>query len=221
MSDSPIAVDKTESGAHDQVTQIEPILQPLSEGNILKAAIDRAGHHDQTAASPSLLLPGSFNPVHDGHWQLHTIAEALTGKSAAFELSIVNVDKPPLTPEVIQARLRQFHGRSAVWLTRAPTFLEKARLFPGAVFVVGADTAARIVAARYYADSEAMHAALSSIEALGCRFLVGGRIDDRRQFVTANCIDVPDPFRHLFESIPEAAFRADISSTDLRKRLSS
>ena len=62
-----------------------------------------------------------------------------------FELSVTNVDKPALPSAEICRRLRQFTWRTEVWVTRAPTFAEKASVFPGAIFVVGADTAERIL----------------------------------------------------------------------------
>jgi len=52
------------------------------------------------------------------------------------------------------------HG--TVELTRAPTFREKARVLPGCTFVIGADTARRLVDPRYYEGSQArMIAALA------------------------------------------------------------
>ena len=46
---------------------------------------------------PLLLLPGSFNPMHQGHTQMLQIAESITGLPGAFELSVINADKPPWT----------------------------------------------------------------------------------------------------------------------------
>ena len=106
------------------------------------------------APKPSLLLPGSFNPLHAGHLGLAKIASEFAGAPAAFDLSVLNADKPPLADEEVRRRLDQFAWRAPVWLTRAPTYAEKAELFPGCVFVVGADTAARVVQPRFYQDSE-------------------------------------------------------------------
>ena len=39
--------------------------------------------------------------------------------------------------EEVRRRLAQCTWRAPLWLTRAPTFAEKALLFPGVVFVVG------------------------------------------------------------------------------------
>src|SRR5580658_7394317 len=81
-------------------------------------------------ASGPILLPGAFNPAHDGHWQLAAAAQRQLGRPAAFEISLANVDKPDLSWEEMLGRIRQFAGRAAVWLTRAPKFVHKAELFP-------------------------------------------------------------------------------------------
>src|SRR4051812_18082866 len=81
------------------------------------------------AARPAALLPGSFNPVHAGHWGLAEVAADVVGLPVAFELSIANVDKPDLDPAETARRVGQFVGRSPVWVTRAPRFLQKADMF--------------------------------------------------------------------------------------------
>src|SRR5436305_1581127 len=100
-------------------------------------------------SAPMALLPGAFNPLHAGHVALAALAERLEGKPAAFELSAVNVDKAELHADEVRRRARQFAGRFPAWLTRAALFTEKAALFPGATFVVGADTATRLLDPRY------------------------------------------------------------------------
>src|SRR5207247_6467224 len=131
-----------------------------------------------SAPRPIVLFPGSFNPMHEGHVLLARVAEELRQQPVAFEISVTNVDKPPLAGETVRRRLAQFAWKSPVELTRAPTFVEKSRLFPGATFVVGADTAQRLVAPKYYGDDEVqMHAALEEIANSGASFLVAARID--------------------------------------------
>jgi hypothetical protein len=112
----------------------------------------------------------------------------------------------------------QFRGRGTVELTRAPTFREKARLFPGTTFVVGVDTAERVLDPRYYDGSQARRqAALDEIAQAGCRFLVAGRVDAAGRFVTLAALEVPGRFAPLFTEIPESRFRSDLSSTTLRR----
>jgi hypothetical protein len=139
------------------------------------------------------------------------------GMPAAFELTVVNADKPPLADEEVRHRLAQFLWRAPLWLTRAPTFCDKARLFPGATFVVGADTAARIVSPRFYQGSaDRMAEALADFRARGCRFLVAGRLDTQGQFLGLDDLGIPTAHRDLFAGIPATEFRLDLSSTELR-----
>src|SRR5262249_56282193 len=98
------------------------------------------------------------------HVLLARVAEELRQRPLAFEISVTNVDKPPLAGATVRHRLAQFAWRSPVELTRAPTFLDKSRLFPSTTFVIGADTAARLVAPKYYGDDGMrMHVALGEI----------------------------------------------------------
>jgi hypothetical protein len=194
-------------------------LAQLLRGNLASVAVTKDGQFRTDAGRPAALVAGSFNPVHAGHWQLTEAAAQRTGGSVAFELSVLNVDKPPLAAEEIRRRFAQFAGRAEIWLTRAPTFAEKAALFPGAVFVVGVDTAMRLVEPRYYGNSEqAMTAALEGIRKRGCRFLVAGRVDDSGQFVELHRLAIPDRYLDLFVPIPASECRIDVSSTILRAR---
>jgi nicotinamide mononucleotide (NMN) deamidase PncC len=165
---------------------------------------------------PAGLLCGSFHPLHNGHRQLRDVASRLLGGPVYYELSIGNVDKPPLDFLSIDRRRAQFADEPLA-LTAAPTFAEKAAVLPGVTFVVGVDTAQRIVEPRYYGDSEEkMRAALGQIARAGCRFLVAGRKTGER-FETLADVALPKDFANLFSAIPPADFRADISSTQLRR----
>ena len=167
-------------------------------------------------AAPAALLPGSFSPVHQGHRGLASAAGKLLETEVGFELSVTNVDKPALEETEILKRLSQFTGGETVVLTRAETFYKKARLFPGRTFVVGWDTAVRLVAPRYYGDDrEAMLAALAEMWAGGTKFLVAGR-EDQGTFKTLTDVPVPQGFEPLFRDLLESKFREDISSTELR-----
>ena len=100
-----------------------------------KLLVEPNGARIADAPCPRFLLPGSFNPLHDGHRGMFTAATRRLGSGGAFELSVTNVEKAALGDDEVRRRLIAFKGYAPLWLTRAPTFVEKARLFPGAVFV--------------------------------------------------------------------------------------
>jgi len=167
-------------------------------------------------APPAGLLCGSFHPLHFGHEQLRAAAERQLGGPVYYEMSIRNVDKPPLDLLSIDRRRAQFTSLPLA-LTAAPTFAEKAAALPGTVFVMGVDTAERIVEPRYYQGSEAaMCEALLQVRKASCRFLVAGRKVDAR-FETLADMVVPAEFADLFAPISPDDFRADVSSTELRR----
>src|ERR1700712_5498106 len=118
-------------------------IDQLLAGEIDRVTAQPDGQMMLSAPPPVLLLPGSFNPLHAGHMLLARVAEEIRQQPLAFEISVTNVDKPPLVGATIRHRLAQFAWKSPVELIRAPTFVEKARLFPGTTFVIGADTAGR------------------------------------------------------------------------------
>ena len=191
---------------------------------LLAGALDRVtvqpdGQIMLSAPQPVVLFPGSFNPMHDGHVKLARVAEELRRQPLAFEISVTNVDKPPLLGETVRHRLAQFAWKSPVELTRAPTFVEKSRLFPGTTFVVGVDTAERLFGPKYYGDDEArMHLALEEIANSGGSFLVAVRIDAGGRVRALGDIPVPRRYAELFTEIPEHRFRLDISSSEIRAR---
>jgi nicotinic acid mononucleotide adenylyltransferase len=173
------------------------------------------------------IFPGAFNPLHEGHREMAQIAAERLTLPVEFELSIHNVDKPPLDYIEMRDRAEQFGENETLWLTRAPTFEEKSRLFPDATFIVGADTIARIADPAYYADSQpAMLHAVDRIRERGGRFLVFGRTvnisyggteaEATNVFQGLESLHLPASLLAICDEIPEEAFRADISSTELR-----
>jgi len=165
------------------------------------------------------VFPGSFNPLHAGHKQLAAIAAQRLQRDVVFEISVSNVDKQSLDKEQLLWRLQQFPDH-AVAVTNASKFLQKSELFAGCPFVVGFDTAARILQARFYNnDPVQLQDTLRSFRQRNHRFVVGGRLagtsaDSR--FCCGDELAVPEGFRELFDVVPESEFRSDISSTVLR-----
>jgi hypothetical protein len=216
---SPKSVlDADEHYAEAVAAPADPIDRLLA-GELGRVTVQPDGQMMVSAPPPSVLFPGSFNPMHEGHILLARVAEELRQQPVAFEISVTNVDKPPLAGETVRRRLAQFAWKAPVELTRAPTFVEKSRLFPGTTFVVGADTAERLFGAKYYGDDEArMHAALEEIANSGGSFLVAVRRDAAGRVRALRDIPMPRRYAVLFCEIPEHRFRVDTSSTEIRAR---
>jgi nicotinamide mononucleotide (NMN) deamidase PncC len=186
------------------------------EGRAATEATARPGD-----AAARAIFPGAFNPPHAGHLRMAELAEARLGRPIAWEVSIANVDKSPLDFIAVRDRvagLRRASASRAIALTRAATFREKAELFPGATFVVGADTLARIAEPRYYGgDAAQRDAAAAAIVERGNRFLVFGREIDGR-FHGLEGLTLPEALRAACDAVPAESFRADVSSSDIRRQ---
>jgi nicotinamide mononucleotide (NMN) deamidase PncC len=196
------------------VTQTTKALPEWRELMLGERDVVAGNAHDQ---APRAILSGSFHPRHAGHVEMMRVAAERLGVQPAYEISIINVDKPPLDYTSIDERVRQFVDEP-YYLTRAPTFVEKAALFPGATFLVGADTIVRIGLPKYYGDDPAARdAAIASIAAHDCRFLVFGRVAGQ-DFQTLDALSLPPALRALCDQISEHEFRADVSSTMLRQQ---
>ncbi|MFA7256155.1 MAG: CinA family protein [Kiritimatiellales bacterium] len=158
-------------------------------------------------AERGLMLPGSFNPVHQGHLNLLKVAEEMTGLRGVFELSCANVDKPDTAEDECLRRIAAIKD-IPVALTHAPRFVQKVELFPKTTFVLGYDTAERLIAYAQPGEWELFQTLANS-------FLVAGRHHGGR-FQCLEDLDLPTGFEKLFRTIPESRFREDISSTELR-----
>lgn len=157
--------------------------------------------------------------------------------SVTYEIACQIVDKGGLAAAEMAPRVAQFLARhERVAVTRTRLFVEKAQLFPRHGFVIGLDTARRVLDPRYYdpATEQGMVAALQAqIGARGCFFVVGGRLRQTQstearegygqgdEWEDLSALRVPAAVRDLFIALTERDFRVDISSTELRARMQS
>ena len=216
---------------------------PLHAGHegLLAAAVAAAEAEAAAAARES---GGADAVATTGNGAPSSSSSSLLPIEGAFELSVVNADKGTLTDAEVRRRVEQFSNSklrfSRVVLTRAPLFEEKASLFGrGASFAVGVDTAVRLLDPKYYfgGSDAGLGLSMGGIAARGARVFVAGRKaakdgDDgggggvRESFLTlsgSGALASSPAARAvaslgLFREIPEGAFRADVSSTELRER---
>mmetsp|Transcript_28355 Transcript_28355/g.39430 ORF Transcript_28355/g.39430 Transcript_28355/m.39430 type:complete len:195 (-) Transcript_28355:208-792(-) len=147
-----------------------------------------------------------------------------------FELSLSNPDKGTIDAKELKDRISRFGtGMEGPWpvvITRCSLFTEKSKLFPGCWFVVGADTAIRIVNPKYYGnDKWAMFQAVGNIFQSGVRLVVGARVEKSGKLESLTTIyeylrslhqSIFEGLAGGFIEIPSSTFRLDISSTQIR-----
>ena len=82
------------------------------------------GRPQGSVQSPRAIFPGAFNPLHAGHLRMAQIAAQRLGVPVELEISIENVDKPPLDYMEIGERAAEFTEKHLpFWFTRSPTFV--------------------------------------------------------------------------------------------------
>ena len=164
-----------------------------------------------------LVFPGSFDPCHRNHVFMAKLASEKSGQPVYFEISLTNVDKPPIDFISLNQRLdslREHKNESFmgdICLTNAPLFLQKVALFPDSTFIIGADTLNRIFDSKYYSGSIDTPAILNCFKEKNVHFLVF-----RRKSVELHVI--PEVLEFC-EIIPLDEYEDDgISSTEIRKK---
>ena len=190
-------------------------------------AIEREEHEEHHRGVPAekpdepqpgmLVFPGSYDPLHEGHCQMASIAEEIAERAVQYEISVTNVEKPAVDYKEISRRLAAFDTDRSVWLTRAATFLEKTDVFPKATFVMGADTFLRLFDPAFYGGSA--DAARQAVRKIGDRvegLIVFGR-EKEGEFVEPASLKMPKLLREKCYFVSSREFRMDISSTALRR----
>eukprot|EP00945_MAST-04E_sp_MAST-4E-sp1_P003690 g3690.t1 len=123
----------------------------------------------------------------------------------------------------------------SVIVSRASLYSDKAKTFPSSTILIGADTMARILNPKYYEGNSmgSVVAMLEQIRSFDVAFLVAGRASQESGkegvFLTGNdileaCVGQAEDRKRIsdlavFQSMSEEDFRADVSSTELRREL--
>ena len=176
-----------------------------------------------------MVMSGSFNPVHTGHFSLARIAQlkASQRNGIMFEIALKNADKGVLgDPEKISDRIllieqlqKDYSDDVTVVLSHEPLFLQKVTYLSQCSMVLGHDTYLRLLDTKYYNHSqEKLKEALATFKQQGTTFVVGGRICADHVFHTGEVQMIPEEYREMFSFLSEKEFRQDISSTEIRAK---
>ncbi len=208
---------------HKFKTQIQSLMDGHCKALLLRCngnliSFDDDETYDNYTFSSNHIMPTAANPLHKGHLHMANHVKSIRDMdgdyegSVEFELSIANVDKDNLSAEEVCIRLKQFMrlGRKC-WITTFATFAQKAHFFRDCTFVIGTDTANRIVDPTYYFDcEEERDKVMDDISIQNCSFMVLDRSD---YTLDPYCLKMS----HLF--FIEEHDGHDISSTEIRDLL--
>lgn len=196
----------------------------LSKERLFKRPMFRADGTRHTtallAASDTLFFPGAFNPPHDGHFgagaaALRTLARSMhEHRTLVFSTTVDPLHKPALTTSQVLRRASMMRGHDFLATRGDPLFIDKARAFPGASFVVGADALDRMLDPKWGIPTWDL---LREFHVLGTRFLVPGRVIGGKYMTLSDVLQKRSysvsGWSTLFKPVD---YRLDISSTEIR-----
>ena len=96
------------------------------------------------------LVPGSFNPIHDGHRAIYQRAAEIAGPTAhvCYEMSTDRANKGTIESKIMEGRATQFNDEGPLIVSKHPLFYDKTGVLAAVRDIhihIGIDTALRIV----------------------------------------------------------------------------
>ena len=174
----------------------------------------------------TLFFPGAFNPPHEGHFSAAQVTqETLAVKEhqsrrVVFSTTVNPPHKAALSTAEVLQRAKLMKGHDFLVTENDPLYIDKARKFPGAYFVMGADAMDRMLDPKWGVPVRPM---LNEFSDLGTRFLVPGRLVQLplcNEFLTCGKV----MGNHMAEVLGKSLlfvpvdFRHDLSSTEVRAK---
>lgn len=184
----------------------------------------------QSLGGSQTYLPGTFNPLHDGHRQMVQAAESASyytitipprNDHVCYLISTSSPHKGDMPLHQLLDTAAALHAerwkmdscgpRSFEFTAKEPLFIDKARARPNSAFVIGADTMQRMLDPKWGPNIEIMLNEMANLRTL---FLVMGRTVDGK-WTTCRDIPVRWPDQDLFRPLPG---NFELSSTDIRNK---
>lgn len=151
------------------------------------------------------LLPGSFDPPHDGHFWLG-------GTDVTFQLTIDHPAKGLLHPSKILTRIANVTKRRNILIMKERLFVEKAERFKASRFYVGGDVLLTIFDPKWGVSVEDL---VNRFLAARTEFFYCIRDQAEADKIQTLLTSLPEETRKIFIKGPDSPY-ADLSSTKIR-----
>jgi nicotinic acid mononucleotide adenylyltransferase/nicotinamide mononucleotide (NMN) deamidase PncC len=167
------------------------------------------------------LMPGAYNPPHQGHFGMSQQALDQYGYETVFETTAIPPHKKALAVQQLLQRAKSLQGHDRLFTKQLPYYIDKARAYPGKPIILGADAMIRMLDPKWGLDINTLFQEFASLQTK--LFISGRQIDDK--FVT--CQDILSDLRLKYNSGWTQALGImfpleghwNISSTELREQL--
>lgn len=165
------------------------------------------------------LMPGNYNPPHEGHFGMADAYENTCGGRVVFSITTNPPHKEAMTVQDCLKRAKLLGGRDKLFTMDDPYYIDKARKYPNTPILIGADALIRMFDPKWGLD---LAATFEEFKQLRTKFYVSGRMIDGK-FVNgwAPVASLPlNLYNQGNELFVEMNGQWDISSTELRDKVS-
>lgn len=153
------------------------------------------------------VLPGTFNPPHEGHFGMASAYSQNVGGPVLFAIEATPPHKEALrTAEMLQ-RAKMLKGQEVLFTEGAGLYLDKARRFPGMGMILGADALVQMLDPKWGVSTDELVCGLSQTTLYVVDREIGGKLLQLEQ------VKVPVGIR-----CKPLRGRWDVSSSELRSR---
>lgn len=168
------------------------------------------------------LMPGAFNPPHQGHFGAVEAALSDYNYPTTFEITADPPHKGALRVQDLLQRAKLLQGYDRIFTQNLPYYLDKAKKYPGKPFILGADAVVRMLDPKWGLDIKEMFSAFYD---LGTKLFVGSREVDGHMTTCENILDdIKSKYPFSVWASAQIIMKPlkgewNISSTELRKKM--
>ena len=164
------------------------------------------------------LMPGAYNPPHEGHHGMAEAYEKLVYAHVVYNVCATPPHKDMLSVQDLLKRAKLLRGKDVLFSQGDPFYLDKARLYPNTPMLLGADAMVRLLDPKWGMEITPM---LEEFDSLNTRFAIAGRTVNGKyttvlDIIDSLTLDQRARFDHLFDEIPG---KWDVSSTEIRNKV--